>query len=328
MLISDEEMHIALLYFDTLMGPDILLSVPSSLDEKIATAVKKLMDTSAKGELYEYSFLAEHVKVIHHPFEIPSPWARGQVETVMISVIVEENLKADLFKEPLLNFAKNLRASPDTYLAFYPRKIDENPKVKAMYSTVHEILENTLTEAKQAVENANVGNILVLGLNKAGKTTVLDRVKTNIFNPGTKPTLAVQAIQVVLGNYKMNTIDVSGQKTLRSKWWTFTKKPDAIVYIVDLSDTPDRLAESKKEFEGVMTHFAPGYPDQLSKTTPCLICGNKADLVPNATVDTVKKLFEPDKYGIKYQIQLTSAKTGTGVLDGFKWIVQEFLKIA
>ncbi len=320
-------MHVALLYFDTLLGPELLQSVPEALSEKISSAVKKLMDASAKGELYEYSFMAEHVKVIHHPFEIPSPWARGQVETIMVSILVEENLKGEIFKEPLLAFAKNLLANKDSYLAFYPRKIDEDPKVKKMTAEVHALLEKTFTESKQAVENANVGNILVLGLNKAGKTTVLDRVKTNAFNPGTKPTLAVQAIQVVLGNYKLNTIDVSGQKTLRAKWWTFTKKPDAIVYIVDLADTPERLAESKKEFEGVMTHFAPGSPDQLSITTPVLICGNKADLVPGASLDTIRKLFEPDKYGIKYQIQLTSAKTGTGVLDGFKWIVQEFLKL-
>lgn len=320
-------MHVALLYFDTLLGPELLQSVPDALSEKVTTAVKKLMDTSAKGELYEYAFLAEHVKIIHHPFEIPSPWARGQVETIMIAVCVEENLKPDIFKEPLLAFAKYLLANPESYRAFYPRKIDEDPKVKKMNSDVRAILEKTLKEAKQAVENANVGNILVLGLNKAGKTTVLDRVKTNAFNSGTKPTLAVQAISVVLGNYKLNTIDVSGQKTLRSKWWTFTKKPDAIVYIVDLSDTPERLQESKKEFEGVMAHFAAGAPDQLPKTTPVLICGNKADLAPGASMDTVKKLFGPDKYGIKYQIQLTSAKTGTGILDGFKWIVQEFLKL-
>ncbi len=320
-------MHIALLYFDTFLGPEVLLSVPGVLDKKVVTAVMKLMDTSAKGELYEYSLLAEHVKIIHHPFEIPSSWARGQVETIMIAVIVDENLKADIFKEPLLRFAKALIANPNSYLAFYPRKLDENPEVKAMHSEVHAILEKCLADTKQAVENANIGNILVLGLNKAGKTTVLDRVKTNAFNPGTKPTLAVQAIQIVLGNYKLNAIDVSGQKTLRSKWWTFTKKPDAIVYIVDLADTKERLEESRKEFEGVMTHFVPGAPDQIPKTTPVLICGNKADLVPSASSDTVKKLFEPDKYGIKYQIQLTSAKTGSGVLDGFKWIVQEFLKL-
>ncbi len=69
------------------------------------------MDASAKGELYEYSFMAEHVKVIHHPFEIPSPWARGQVETIMVSILVEENLKGEIFKEPLLAFAKNLLAN-------------------------------------------------------------------------------------------------------------------------------------------------------------------------------------------------------------------------
>ncbi len=285
------------------------------------------MDTSAKGELYEYSFMTEHVKVIHHPFEIPSPWARGQVETLMISVIIDENLKPELFKEPLIEFAKTLKTNPESYLAFYPRKMDEDPKVKHMYSVVQGILEKSLAETKQFIENTKVGNILVLGLNKAGKTTILDRVRTKTYNPDTKPTLMTSVLEVVLGNYKLNTIDVSGQKTLRSKWWTFTRKPDAIVYIVDLADTPERLAESKAEFEGVMKHFAPSSPDQLPKTTPVLICGNKADLAPKASVDTVKKLFEPYKYGIKYQIQLTSAKTGTGVMDGFVWLVQEFLKI-
>ncbi len=320
-------MHIALLYFDTLLGPDLFHSAPEGLSDRIILAVKKLMDASAKGELYEYALLAEHVKIIHHPFEIPSPWARGQVESLMIAVIVEENLKADLFKDVLLSFAKNIIANPDSFMAFYPRKIEEDPKVQKMNSDVKTLLANTLAEAKQAVENANVGNILILGLNKAGKTTLLERVRTKAFNPGTKPTLATNVLEVVLGNYKMNTIDVSGQKTLRSKWWAYTKKPDAVVYIVDLADTPERLQETRKEFEGVMAHFAPGAPDQIPAHTPVLICGNKADLVKNPSLDSVATLLNPEKYGIKYQIQLTSAKTGAGILEGFKWIVQEFLTI-
>ena len=58
-----------------------------------------------------------------------------------------------------------------------------------------------------------------------------------------------------------------------------------------------------------------------------LICGNKVDLLDSPSTQEIEKVLTPEKFGINYKLQLTSAKTGAGVLEGFKWLMQELLKI-
>jgi GTPase SAR1 family protein len=93
--------------------------------------------------------------------------------------------------------------------------------------------------------NHLIPQILVLGLDGAGKTTFLYADKWDNF----EPTHGFNYEEIKLEKIvKVGLWDVSGKKTLRCLWPLFYKNMNfnAVVFIVD-SDNPDRYAEARKE---------------------------------------------------------------------------------
>ena len=112
--------------------------------------------------------------------------------------------------------------------------------------------------------------ILFLGLDNAGKTTLLralkdDHVTTPLptFHPSMFSPLATENFfsseyltnvvsvameELTLGNIRFRTYDLGGHATARRVWKDYYADVDAIVFLVDSFDR-DRLVESKKELD-------------------------------------------------------------------------------
>ncbi|XP_010131863.1 PREDICTED: ADP-ribosylation factor-like protein 4C [Buceros rhinoceros silvestris] len=86
----------------------------------------------------------------------------------------------------------------------------------------------------------------MLGLDSAGKTTVLYRLKFNEF-VNTVPTIGFNTEKIRLSNGTAKGIschfwDVGGQEKLRPLWKSYSRCTDGIIYVVDSVDV-DRLGE-------------------------------------------------------------------------------------
>jgi small GTP-binding protein len=321
-------MYLALAYFDSFVGPEIFYAVQSPLPKPYETALKRLVDTSVRSQIFEYIMTDEHVKIIHFPFQVRSDWGRGQAESLLIAIILEKDIRSELFSPVLRELAEKIMLIPDNFKAFHKVKRLKDPRVIEKGEAIQKLLKEYYARIQGVLEQSAIGNILFLGLNNVGKTTILEWLRSQKYTLDIKPTLAVSVIELLLENYRLKAIDVSGQKRLRKTWWSFTQNPDAIIFVVDLLEPPERMEETRLEFDGIMTHFLPDASHPLKSLTPVLICGNKLDLVENASIDPINKLLNPKKYKINYQLQLTSAKTGAGIIEGFKWLMRELLKVA
>ena len=115
-------------------------------------------------------------------------------------------------------------------------------------------------------------HILILGLDAAGKTTLLEKVKQMHGIPGLEwdkilPTVGLNVGRIEAYNCMIIFWDLGGQVGLRSIWDKYYDEAHAIVYVVDSADGA-RLAESKKALDAVL-----GHPD-LSYA-PLLVLANK-----------------------------------------------------
>jgi ADP-ribosylation factor-like protein 3 len=84
---------------------------------------------------------------------------------------------------------------------------------------------------------------LVLGLDNAGKTTILKALSNEVFYFLRKdistitPTQGFNIKNLTHDKFKLNVWDIGGQKALREYWGNYFTNTDALVYVIDSADT-------------------------------------------------------------------------------------------
>ena len=159
--------------------------------------------------------------------------------------------------------------------------------------------------------------IIILGMQNAGKTTILYRLSLGQLVK-TTPTIGSNVEELTHNNVKFQAWDLGGQESTRSVWDVYYMSTDAVVYVIDSQDD-ENFEESKAQFHKVISH-----PNL--KNTIILIFANKQDLPGAKDVNKLIEDYEFDK--IKnhiWKIQSCSALKGEGLISGIKWLSEQLL---
>lgn len=165
--------------------------------------------------------------------------------------------------------------------------------------------------------------ILMVGLDAAGKTTILYKLKMNE-TIATIPTIGfnVETVSPVKG-VSFTVWDVGGQDKIRPLWRHYFSGAQGLIYVVDASDR-SRFNEAKNELDWILES------DEM-KGVPVVVLANKQDLPQAATPSDVAIRLGLDKLrNRKWYVHGTSALSGDGILEAMKELsrlVKEFQKL-
>mgnify|MGYP002041475227 CR=1 FL=1 len=111
--------------------------------------------------------------------------------------------------------------------------------------------------------------VLMLGLDAAGKTTILYQLKLGL-QVETIPTMGFVYESIEYKKFKLSVWDVAGQDSLRPLWKHYYQNTKAVIFVVDSSDKA-RIDLAKNELHKILND------DELKDAT-ILLLANKIDL--------------------------------------------------
>ncbi|CAG8695525.1 7519_t:CDS:2 [Ambispora leptoticha] len=155
--------------------------------------------------------------------------------------------------------------------------------------------------------------LLVLGLDNAGKTTILKRLNGEPIDK-LSPTLGFNIETLEHNGYKLHVFDVGGQKSIRSYWRNYFEQTDGVIWVVDSADRM-RIGDCSKELHALLQE------ERLAGAS-LLVFANKQDLPGALTDQEIRKGLQLDEIVTHHwAIQACSAVTGENLLVGMDWIV-------
>ncbi|XP_046851632.1 ADP-ribosylation factor-like protein 3 [Xenia sp. Carnegie-2017] len=155
--------------------------------------------------------------------------------------------------------------------------------------------------------------ILLLGLDNAGKTTLLKHLASEDYSNVT-PTQGFNIKTVQAKGLRLNIWDIGGQKSIRAYWNNYFENTDVLIYVIDSADRK-RMEETGFELTELLEE------DKLAGV-PVLIFANKQDLLNAARADEIASLLQLSSVirDRNWHIQPCSATSGEGVEEGLDFL--------
>ncbi|KAJ2161207.1 ADP-ribosylation factor protein 3 [Coemansia sp. RSA 552] len=164
-------------------------------------------------------------------------------------------------------------------------------------------------------------NVLMLGLDNAGKTTLLEKIKhVTLGVPGMapekiQPTVGVNMAKVQVQRRILRFMDIGGAKELRGIWEAYYDEGHAIMFVVDSNDAK-RMEEARAVLLGLAR--APEL-----EGLPLLVLANKQDLSGVGSLAQVKEMVNSVADFLdtrEVRVFGSSALDGSGTEDAIQWL--------
>lgn len=157
-------MHLVFTYFHQIKGPSVLMSYPNEkLEGDIINRLLKFFDLEIDETFFEIVLITKKKKIINFNFEIPSEWARGKKEFVMLSLIMKREYESELVYAFIVDASYKILKTKNVFKALYKDDDFRNSndiEIDITYEQIRKILFDCLTSLISRIED------IIKGVNK------------------------------------------------------------------------------------------------------------------------------------------------------------------
>jgi len=164
--------------------------------------------------------------------------------------------------------------------------------------------------------------IVILGLEKAGKTTFVYRLKTDEFIKDIQPTIGYEISIIHKDDMKFDVVDLGGHEAFRTTFWkNFVSSCKGCIFIFDRSGKENLLIA--KEWLWKVEEWIP-------KDAIFAFFANKSDLKDTLSLEEIVKGLELKKFSLSplrsFRIFETSNVTGENINECWNWLTDSIRK--
>lgn len=155
--------------------------------------------------------------------------------------------------------------------------------------------------------------IVVLGLNGSGKSTLIDFLLNGSITVGKRrPTLTFSFNRCNYGDLKAIFVDVPGQLNFWSKWASYMKGADGVIFVIDSTKGSD-IAQAADIYKRTM---------QGVEKIPAAFLANKQDLGNSLTGNEIRRMMAIEPGDRETRFFETIAISGNGITQSLVWLLQ------
>uniref|UniRef100_A0A3B4VLR1 ADP-ribosylation factor-like 5C n=1 Tax=Seriola dumerili TaxID=41447 RepID=A0A3B4VLR1_SERDU len=154
--------------------------------------------------------------------------------------------------------------------------------------------------------------VIILGLDNAGKTTVLYQFLTKEAVQ-TSPTIGSNVEEIIVRKTHFLVWDIGGQENLRATWNSYYCNTEIVIVVVDSTDR-ERLTLTKEELHQMLAH-------EDLRSAAILILANKQDVKGSMTAAEISQFLTLNSITThSWHVQACCALTGEGLPASLDWM--------
>lgn len=173
---------------------------------------------------------------------------------------------------------------------------EEIKRMGLLFSTIMQLFETQKQEKR----------IVMVGLDNAGKTTILNRLSGDDITKDAHPTIGFNTRSITYRDDTIIVFDMGGLDKLRPSWKHYYQDVHGIIFVYDISDF-ERFDEVNEELDNL-------FSCEYLKQVPILILENKIDKVDTVEVSIEDNFPILKSTKLKWFAQPCSSLKNTGIL--------------
>lgn len=172
------------------------------------------------------------------------------------------------------------------------------------------------SESRPAVSGGT--QVLVLGLDGAGKTSLLHCLATGCLDQDMEPTQGFNAVSINREDMHIEFLEIGGKEELRPYWQRYLSKALLLVFVVDSSD-PQLFPVTKKHLHELLAS---------DPRLPLMVLANKQDLPGACSITDLHEALSLSEVGdrklflIGTHVKKGETELSSGVQDARDLIIQ------
>jgi GTP-binding protein SAR1 len=153
-------------------------------------------------------------------------------------------------------------------------------------------------------------NILVIGLDNAGKTTLVGMLINDKFQHH-EPTSHPNKEVLNIGGIEFTVHDLGGHVSARRLWKSYYVNTDCVLFMVDVTDVY-RMHEVRQELSKIVADL---------NDVPILIIGNKIDARNACSEAQLRRYLNLSPIDENIGVFMCSIVKRAGIKEAFKWVI-------